>query len=99
LTKGTALSTDAALLAMDGDIPVILIDTQTHYPLGQIQSGRPRSIATIRKNQLGFSRSAEGMQWVAEQIAAKIEGQWMLLVECGAKRGRYSGMMWRAFRE
>lgn len=81
LTKGTALSTDAALLAMDGDIPVILIDAQTHYPLGQIQSGRPGSIATIRKNQLGFSRSGEGMQWVAEQIAAKIEGQRMVLVE------------------
>lgn len=79
LTKGAALSADAALLAVENDIPVLLIDAQTHYPLAQISSGRPGNIATVRKNQPGFSRSADGFAWVADCIARKIEGQRALL--------------------
>lgn len=79
LTKGTALSTDAALLAAEHDIPVILIDADTHFPLAQLGSGRSGSIATIRKNQALFARSAAGFAWVAQQIARKIERQRALL--------------------
>lgn len=80
LTKGTGLSADAALLAVDADVPVLLIDANTHHPLAQVSSGRPGSIATIRKNQLAFSRSAEGYGWAARTIAQKIEGQRKLLL-------------------
>ncbi|MBV6443379.1 MAG: CRISPR-associated endonuclease Cas1 1 [Saprospiraceae bacterium] len=79
LTKGTGLSTDAALLAVENDIPVLLLDAQTHYPLAQVGSGRPGNIATVRKNQAAFSRSSEGFAWVADCIARKIEGQRALL--------------------
>jgi CRISPR-associated protein Cas1 len=79
LTKGTALSADAALLAVENDIPVLLIDANTHYPLAQISSGRPGSISTIRKNQLAFARQPEGYAWVAAQIARKAERQHQLL--------------------
>lgn len=78
-TRGTAMSTDALLLAVDQDIPVLIIDARTHHPLAQVNSGRPGSLATIRKNQAVFSRSEEGMRWVAEQIAGKIKGQRALL--------------------
>lgn len=79
LTKSTGMSTDAALLAAANDIPVLLIDANTHYPLAQVTSGRPGSIAAIRKNQAVFARSAQGFSWVAEQLAEKIAGQRALL--------------------
>lgn len=79
LTKSTGLSTDAALLAASNDIPVLVIDANTHYPLAQLTSGPPGSIAAIRKNQAFFARSAGGFNWVAEQLAGKIAGQRALL--------------------
>lgn len=79
LTKGTGMSTDAALLAVENNIPVLLIDAQTHYPLAQVSSGRPGNIATVRKNQPAFSRSTQGYGWVADLIAQKIENQRTLL--------------------
>jgi CRISP-associated protein Cas1 len=75
MTRGTALSADAALLAADAGIPLLLIDANTHFPLAQLGSGRPGSIATIRKNQLGFSRSAAGFEWVARRLAQKAARQ------------------------
>ncbi len=79
LTKGTGMSTDAALLAVENDIPVLLLNAQTHYPLAQVSSGRPGNIATVRKNQPQFCRSAAGYGWVADLIAQKIENQRTLL--------------------
>jgi len=75
LTKGTALSADAALLAVENNIPVLLLNAQTHFPLAQISSGQPGNIATVRKNQPAFSRSSNGFLWVAQTIAHKIERQ------------------------
>jgi CRISP-associated protein Cas1 len=75
LTKGTGLSTDAALLAAEHDIPLILIDANTHFPLAQLGHGRPGTIAAVRRSQLAWSRSWMGMQWVAEQLETKIAGQ------------------------
>ncbi len=75
LTKGTALSADAALLAIEHDIPVLLIDANTHFPLATVSGARPGSIATIRKNQAVFARAAEGYAWVTTRIAQKIAQQ------------------------
>ena len=80
MTRGTALSADAALLAVEHDIPVLLIDANTHYPLATVSGARPGSIATIRKNQAVFARSADGFAWVAAQIAEKIARQRQLLL-------------------
>lgn len=80
LTKGSGLSADAALLAAEHDIPVLFIDAQTHYPLAQVSSGRPGSIATIRKNQPAFSRSETGLRWAVACIADKISQQRRLLM-------------------
>lgn len=79
MTRGTGMSTDAALLAVGEDIPVLLIDAQTHFPLAGISSGRPGSIASIRKNQALFARSAAGFEWAGAQIAGKIAAQRNLL--------------------
>ena len=79
LTRATGMSTDALLLAVEHEVPVLLIDAQTHFPLAQLSSGRPGSTATIRKNQALFARSAEGYAWVGAQLADKIAGQHRLL--------------------
>lgn len=79
LTRGTGMSTDAALLAVENDIPVLLIDAQTHYPLAQLSSGRPATIAAVRKNQVFFARSAAGLAWAAGCIAEKVSRQRQLL--------------------
>ncbi len=75
LTKGTAMSTDAALLAAAHDVPVLLIDANTHFPLAQVSSGRPGSTAAIRRGQLVFSRQAEGMAWINGVLRLKMGRQ------------------------
>lgn len=91
LTKGTALSTDAALLAAENDIPIILIDAQTHFPLAQLSHGRPGSIASVRREQALWSRRPEGFAWVAAQTAEKIARQQRLLVRLGERPGAPEG--------
>ena len=81
LTRGTAMSADAALLAAENDIPVLLIDANTHYPLATLSSARAGSIATIRKNQALFARSAAGFAWAAGRIAEKVDRQRALLLQ------------------
>jgi CRISPR-associated protein Cas1 len=87
LTKGTGLSTDAALLALEYDIPVLLIDAQTHFPLGQLSGGRPGNISTVRKNQPEFCRSATGFAWAGACLARKIRGQRAVLEHLAGKPG------------
>lgn len=79
LTAGTALSTDAALLAAENNIPVLMIDANTHYPLAQLGSGRAVSLAAIRCNQALFTRSPQGFAWAGRILSAKIEAQAALL--------------------
>jgi CRISP-associated protein Cas1 len=80
LTAGTALSTDAALLAASDNIPVLLIDAHTHEPLAQLSSGRAVSLAAIRRNQAIFTRHPDGFKWTGALLARKIEAQMALLV-------------------
>ncbi|MCC6461562.1 MAG: CRISPR-associated endonuclease Cas1 [Saprospiraceae bacterium] len=91
LTRATGMSTDALLLAVEHDIPVLLIDPQTHFPLAQLSSGRPGSIASIRKNQAFFTRSAEGYAWVGAQLADKVAAQRQLLQSLAEHRAAAPG--------
>jgi len=79
LTAGTAMSADAALLAAAENIPLLLIDANTHAPLAQLGSGRAVSLAAIRRNQAVFTRSPEGFSWVGKILSQKISAQAELL--------------------
>ena len=59
LTRGTTHTTDALMLALAHDIPVVLLDAIGH-PVGQVWSGRFGSISTIRRNQILFAENTEG---------------------------------------
>lgn len=91
LTKGTAMSADAGLLASASDIPVLLVDANTHFPLAQLAGVRSGSIATIRKNQALFSRDPAGLAWAARRTGAKVAQQRALLARLAEQRGEQDG--------
>lgn len=74
LTQGVMLTTDAMLLALENDIPIIIIDFIGH-PVGQVWSGKFGSIASIRRNQIFFSEHSDGLTWTAQNLSKKIESQ------------------------
>jgi len=74
LTKGVRLTTDAMMLALRHEIPVLLLDAIGH-PVGQVWSGQFGSIATIRKHQALFATDLQGMQWVRAVLLDKIDRQ------------------------
>ncbi len=74
LTRGTTHTTDALILALDNDIPVVLLDGIGH-PVGQVWSGKFGSISTIRRNQIQFAVQKEGWLWLAKHLRQKIDQQ------------------------
>jgi CRISP-associated protein Cas1 len=74
LTRGTTHTSDALILALNHDIPVIFLDNIGH-PIGQVWSGKFGSIATIRRNQILFSTDTEGWLWLATHLSKKIDTQ------------------------
>ncbi len=80
MTKGMGATSDALLLAVEHDIPLLLVDAETHAPRGLLYSGKPGNTALVRRRQLTFSRSAEGLRWVADLLADKIVAQMRLLL-------------------
>ncbi len=79
LTKGTAASTDALLLATVHEIPVILIDANTHRPLAQLAGAVPGNVAALRRAQAEAGLNMRGLQWAARCIARKVEGHQRLM--------------------
>ena len=74
LTRGTTHTTDALILALNNDIPVVILDGIGH-PIGQVWSGKFGSIATIRRNQILFAADTEGWLWLARHLQRKIDTQ------------------------
>lgn len=80
LTKGVSVSTNAMRLAIENNIPMLLLD-HIGKPIGQVWSGQFGSIATIRRNQAFFTESEEGLLWIKSIIETKIYNQIDLLKE------------------
>lgn len=74
LTRGTTHTADALILALENDIPVVLLDGIGH-PVGQVWSGKFGSISTIRRNQISFAVHREGWLWLAKHLRQKIDQQ------------------------
>ena len=74
LTRGTTHTTDALILALNNDIPLVILDAIGH-PIGQVWSGKFGSIATIRRNQILFAVNTEGWLWLAKHLKKKIDTQ------------------------
>lgn len=78
ITRGTTHTTDALILALKNDIPMIILDGIGH-PVGQVWSGKFGSISTIRRNQILFAESNDGWKWLANHLRRKIDEQLGLL--------------------
>lgn len=85
LTKGIMVSSDAMLLAIHSDIPVLIINGIGH-PIGQIWGGQYGSIATIRKEQALLSTQKAGMLWIRNLLVQKLEQQRQLILRWSEQR-------------
>lgn len=77
--RGINITSDALFLAIERDIPVVLTD-KSGKPMGRVWSSSYGSISTIRKGQLDFTRSAEAVKWICENLGRKIENQQAMLL-------------------
>lgn len=82
LTEGGSLTTDAMRLALEHDIPVILLDYLGH-PLGMLWNGRFGSTPALRRKQAVFAERPEGWRWAAGWLSRKVEHQRELLARLG----------------
>ncbi len=79
ISKGACITSDAALLAIEHEIPVIFVN-RTGKPEGRIWSPKYGSISTIRKGQLQFTQSRGAVAWIKGVIERKITNQQALLM-------------------
>jgi len=79
LNRSCMVSGEAIAGAVEREIDVFFVE-RNGQPLARVWSPRYGSIATIRKRQLAFSRSAAAVAWVTETVAAKIDNQCALLL-------------------
>lgn len=79
LNNSVIVSTDLLLFAIQEEIDVILMQ-RSGTPAGRIWSHKFGSISTIRKNQVLFSQSKVGAEWIVGIIKEKINNQSALLL-------------------
>lgn len=78
LTHACNVTTDAILLALEHEIPILLVDRQGR-PKGRFWSHYFGSLSAIRRAQAHFSDTPAATQWVIESLRAKTERQMALL--------------------
>ena len=71
LQPGTSVSTDALLLAFEGNVNILILD-KFGNPSGRILPNRPSSTLLIWKNQLAVSLQKEGLEMAKSWIEIKI---------------------------
>lgn len=74
LSKGSAISTDAIILAMKNNIDILVFEYDG-TPIGRFWHSRPGSTSRIRKNQLEASLNEIGLEWVKSWLTGKADNQ------------------------
>lgn len=72
--KGTSISADAMILAIENEIEVLVLD-RSGMPRGRLWSNKYGSISTIRKHQVYFGQSSSAVDFVKKIISEKIYNQ------------------------
>jgi CRISPR-associated endonuclease Cas1 len=76
LQKGTSLSADALLLAIENDVDIQVLD---HFglPKGRFWPNRPTSTLAIWKNQIALAQTPQGLRiartWIEEKIRSRTQ--------------------------
>ena len=79
ISKGASITSDAALLAIENEIPILFVDKNGH-PKGRVWSPQYGSISTIRKGQLNFTASRGAVAWIKGVLERKITNQQALIM-------------------
>jgi CRISPR-associated protein Cas1 len=79
LNPSCLISAEAIARAVEREIDILFLE-RGGKPYARIWSPKYGSIATIRKNQLAFSQSSAGMEWVRGILLDKIDNQRALLL-------------------
>ena len=79
LHKGTLITSDAVLLAIENEIEVLFVD-KSGFPLARLWSPQYGSVSTIRKGQLVFTQTHDSIDWIKDIIICKIENQQALIL-------------------
>jgi len=74
LSKGSAISSDAIILAMKNNIDIVVLENDG-TPVGRFWHSRPGSTSKIRKQQLETSLNEKGLSWVKEWLTGKLDNQ------------------------
>lgn len=77
--KGTNMTSDAMLLAIEHQIDVVIVD-HSGNPQGRVWSVKFGSVSDIRRKQLDFFYGSEALEWVKELVREKIDNQIALLL-------------------
>ncbi|NOX46977.1 MAG: CRISPR-associated endonuclease Cas1 [Chlorobi bacterium] len=72
LSKGSAISTDAIILALKNNIDIVVFENDG-VPVGRFWHSRPGSTTRIRKRQLEASLDGVGLIWVKQWLTDKID--------------------------
>lgn len=78
LHSATNLSHEVISVAIQHNTEILFIDRKG-FPIGRVWSHHFGSISTIRKNQLSFSQSLQGISWIREILTKKGNNQLLVL--------------------
>jgi len=78
MSKGSAISTDAVILAMKNNIDIIVFE-RDGMPVGRFWHSKPGSTSRIRKQQLEASMNGTGVFWTKSWLTGKLDNQVELL--------------------
>lgn len=78
IARGTMLTTDAIMLAIENDISIVLTE-HSGKAIGRVYSGFSDTVASIRRGQLFFYYTEDGLSWCKNNITEKIATQASLL--------------------
>lgn len=84
--KSGTISTDAILMAIENEIEILFFD-RIGNPKGRIWSNKYGSISTIRKNQIQFAKSEQGLNWIIANLSKKLDNHNALLLSLGKPDG------------
>lgn len=74
MSKGSAISTDAVILAMKNNIDILVFE-HDGMPVGRFWHSRPGSTSKIRKQQLDASLNEAGVIWIKSWLHSKLDNQ------------------------
>jgi CRISPR-associated protein Cas1 len=92
ITTGASLSTDAIQLAIERNIDIVFLDKYGH-PYGRVWHGKLGSTTAIRRQQLRFADTDEGVELAKSWIIQKLDNQINYLTSARQKRTRLSAVL------